>query len=54
MNLWRKNDLDTKVYSASFLHEASIDAGGPYRAAGDWLCKEVQSSVLPMLVPTEN
>jgi len=51
---WRKDDLDSKVYTANFQHEASIDAGGPYRAAGDWICKEVQSSVLPLLVPTAN
>jgi hypothetical protein len=31
-NAWRKNGLDSAVFRANFLHEGSIDAGGPYRA----------------------
>jgi hypothetical protein len=51
---WRKNGLNSAVFRANFLHEGSIDAGGPYRECHEQMCKEVLSGALPLLVPTPN
>jgi len=51
---WRKNWLNSAVFRANFLHEGSIDAGGPYRECHEQMCREVLSGALPLLVPTEN
>jgi len=46
--------VDGKVFRAELVGEGSIDAGGPYREALDVMSKELQSSVLPVLVQSEN
>lgn len=51
---WRKNGLNSAVWRANFLHEGSIDAGGPYRECHEQMCTEVLSGALPLLIPTEN
>lgn len=38
---WRKNEIDSRVFTANFQHEASTDAGGPYRATFDWMSDEL-------------
>ena len=58
MNWFRKqgNDRDTsnRFIRANFKGEGSIDAGGPYRECMDNMSRELCSSVLPVLIPTEN
>jgi hypothetical protein len=51
---WRKKDINSAVFRANFLHEGSIDAGGPYREAHEQMCREVLTGALPLLIPTEN
>jgi len=34
--------------------EAAIDVGGPYREAISQICTELQSSALPLLIPSPN
>ncbi|KAH9129821.1 hypothetical protein LEN26_005783 [Aphanomyces euteiches] len=42
------------LYVVTFLGENSIDAGGPYRETLSQFCAELQSSQLPLLLPTPN
>ena len=51
---WRKNDSEDRVFYANFQGESSADAGGPYREATENISRELTSSVLPVLIPTEN
>ena len=51
---WRKEGIDDRVFRANFQGEKSIDAGGPYREAMENISRELTSSVLPVLIPTEN
>ena len=53
-NWWRKEGIDDRVFRANFQGESSIDAGGPYREAMENISRELTSSVLPILIPTEN
>ena len=50
----QKKDMDRRAFEANFLHEGSIDDGGPYRESFDFVCMELSSAVLPLLIPTEN
>ena len=54
LTAWRKNDMNSAVIRANFLHEGSIDAGGPYRECLEQMCMECNSGVLPLLIPTLN
>jgi len=51
---WRREGNDNRVFRANFKGESSIDAGGPYRELMENISRELCSSVLPVLVPTEN
>ncbi len=42
------------MIKVNFSGEGSIDAGGPYRETLTNICQELQSSVLPLLIPTPN
>jgi E3 ubiquitin-protein ligase HERC2 len=44
----------TNLYVVTFLGENSIDAGGPYRETLSQYCAELQSSQLPLLLPSPN
>lgn len=43
-----------KMFSVTFVGEASIDAGGPYREAMTQACTELQSTALPLFTPSPN
>ena len=51
---WRRDGIDNRVFRANFKGEHSIDAGGPYRELMENISRELCSSVLPVLAPTEN
>ena len=51
---WRRDNLGDRVFRANFKGESSIDASGPYREAMDNISSELCTSVLPILIPTEN
>ena len=51
---WRTDDPAGRIYRANFKGEGSIDASGPYREIMDNISNEICSSVLPILIPTEN
>ncbi len=51
---FKQNDTDTRCLKIEFKGEGSIDAGGPYRDAMANVCKELMSSILPLLIPTPN
>ncbi|OQS02636.1 HECT E3 ubiquitin ligase [Thraustotheca clavata] len=44
----------TRLYTVTFLGENAIDAGGPYRETFSQFAAELQSSQLPLLLPTPN
>ena len=43
-----------KAYEAIFRGEGSIDDGGPFRESIENMIDEIQSSTLPLLIPTQN
>jgi len=45
---------NNKMFNVTFVGEASIDAGGPYREALTQACSELQSSALPLFIPSPN
>ena len=45
---------NNKMFNVTFVGEASIDAGGPYREALSQICTEMQSSCLPLFIPSPN
>jgi hypothetical protein len=51
---FKKKDLNDRAMKVNFQHEGSIDDGGPLRETFDFMCLELQSTVLPILIPTEN
>jgi hypothetical protein len=51
---FRKKGLNDRAFRSNFLHEGSIDDGGPLRETYDFVCVELQTSSLPVLIPTEN
>jgi len=51
---WRKDNLGDRVFRANFKGENAIDASGPYREVMENVSAELCSSVLPVLIPTEN
>jgi len=53
-NNFRRDSLETRVWKANFLHEGSIDDGGPYRESMENISYELTSGVLPLLVKTPN
>ena len=46
--------VDGCPFGVSFVGEASIDIGGPYREAISQICTELQSTALPLLIPSPN
>lgn len=53
-NCFRQNSVDSQILKVEFKGEGSIDAGGPYRETLTNICNELQSAVLPLLIPTPN
>ncbi|CDW73494.1 UNKNOWN [Stylonychia lemnae] len=51
---FKKNNVDTKVFSVTFAGEGSQDAGGPFRDCITNMCLELQSASLPLLIKTPN
>ena len=47
-------DTDYRIWRANFQGEGSYDIGGPYRESMENISRELSSSVLPVLIPTEN
>jgi alpha-tubulin suppressor-like RCC1 family protein len=45
---------NNKMFNVTFVGEASIDAGGPYREALTQACTELQSSAVPLFIPSPN
>ena len=54
LKCFRVNNVDSQIMKVEFKGEGSIDAGGPYRDTLTNICKELQSSILPLLIPTPN
>ncbi len=54
--IFKKKDggNNNKMFNVTFIGEASIDAGGPYREALTQACAELQSSALPLFIPSPN
>ena len=61
--LFRKKKIDSKnmaaernnkLFNATFIGEASIDAGGPYRECLSTIYTELQSNALTLFIPTPN
>lgn len=51
---FKQNSVDSQIFKVEFKGEGSIDAGGPYRETLTNICNELQSTVLPLLIPTPN
>lgn len=51
---FKKNKVDSKVFSVTFAGEGSQDAGGPFRDCITNMCKELQNDCLPLLIRTPN
>lgn len=51
---FRRRGLNDRAMKVYFRGEGSIDDGGPLRETYDFMCMELQTSVLPVLVPTVN
>jgi hypothetical protein len=49
-----KTGLNERAFKAYFRGEGSIDDGGPLRESYDFACVELQTSTLPLLIPTSN
>lgn len=45
---------DAQPFAVQFVGEAAIDVGGPYREAISQICTELQSTALPLLIPSPN
>lgn len=43
-----------RVFKVTYKGEGAIDAGGPYNEVLSIICDELQSTYLPLLVPTQN
>ena len=41
-------------FRVRFTAEGAIDAGGPFRDSIDTVCGELQSSILPLFIPSPN
>ena len=54
LKCFRVNSCDSQIFKVEFKGEGSIDAGGPYRETITNICQELQSSTLPILIPTPN
>lgn len=52
--MFRQQGVESRCWSASFVGEASIDAGGPFRDSLDNVTKEIESENLPLLIKTSN
>jgi len=45
---------DTAPFNVDYFGEGSIDVGGPYRDCITSMCQELQSTALPLLIPSPN
>jgi E3 ubiquitin-protein ligase HERC2 len=52
--MFQQTGVEARCWYASFVGEASIDAGGPFRESLDDLAKELESGVLPLLIKSPN
>lgn len=50
----RKASSNYKAWRACFVGEGSADGGGPFRESLTNISGELQSAVLPLLIPTQN
>lgn len=50
----KKQNSSYKAWRANFMGEGSYDAGGPYRESLSNITEELQSTTLPLLIPTQN
>ena len=50
----RKASSNYKAWRAWFVGEGSADGGGPFRESLTNISREIQSMVLPLLIPTQN
>lgn len=53
-SMFRQTGLDSRCWSADFIGEGSIDAGGPFRESLDNLATEVMTDAVPLLLKTSN
>jgi hypothetical protein len=51
---FKTKDVNKRVWKANFLHEGSIDDGGPYRESMEELSNEISSGVVSLVRPSEN
>jgi hypothetical protein len=54
INAFRVDGPENRVWRANFLHEGSIDDGGPYRESMENISAELQAGVISLLVKTPN
>jgi hypothetical protein len=50
----RKSNSSSKGWRAQFIGMGSYDAGGPFRESLEAIGTEIQSTCLPLLIPTQN
>ena len=53
-DIFKHNLTDSRIFSVTIEGERANDGGGPYRDVMSNICKEFQSGVLPLLIPTPN
>jgi hypothetical protein len=51
---FQRNGAEARIWKANFMHEGSIDDGGPYRESMEEISKELTCGVLSLLRPTVN
>jgi len=51
---FKKKGINDRAFKVYFRGEGSIDDGGPLRETYDFACNELQTSSLPVLIPTAN
>jgi len=51
---FRRDYVEARVFKANFLHEGSIDDGGPYREAMEDLSREMTMGIVPILRKSAN
>ena len=54
MTNFRQKDPDSRCYKVDFKGEGSMDYGGPFRDSLSNIARELEESVLPLLVKTPN
>lgn len=54
VDCFKLNDINGRIWEVKFDGEASIDAGGPFRETLTNMLSELESTALPLLIPTVN